>query len=163
MISSQHLWNKYRKLFLFWNFSNIKTPETGERCVLVKEILPGDTAWEPRETDEETRSHFRVGGEKIFYHCRDFVSPSPFAVIWPNPAGFGCRHEITAQLLVQLQGPEGENIYKTKTFNPFKHFFQKSCNIKLRSTDFALFILKLLFELWGLLAQRQMSYYCSPN
>lgn len=55
------------------------------------------------------KSRSQVGGEKIFFSVRDFVSPSLFAVIWPNPAGFGCMHEITAQLMLHIQRPEGEN------------------------------------------------------
>lgn len=35
-----------------------------------------------------------------FHWCSDSVSPGLSAVIWPNPAGFGCMWEITARTLL---------------------------------------------------------------
>lgn len=89
----------------------------------------------------------RVGGEKKMYHC-NFVSPSQFAVIWANPAGFGSMHEITAQMMVQIQRPERKNrkrkMYQTIIW-PILTVF-KACDVKktqikyqLRASDFAAF------------------------
>lgn len=35
-----------------------------------------------------------------FHQCSDSMSPGLSAVIWPNPAGFGCMWEITARTLL---------------------------------------------------------------